>query len=413
MMTGKNLDAFFREGLSTGNIPFEETHWLRLEKRLKKKKRTRIIAWIVSSGIAAMLLLALSVSDIFFKEKKEQPITVITKKPSPGIAPDTPHTEKEINTNRDVSLKLKEEGEVINSSSDAYIHSDPVRSKSRAAEPAGSLKNISAKTPSTPPVSPDAENRQWTKNIPVETNSPAEKSENPASEISPAETLALTRSYPQAAKTDTSLPAHTNTAHRESPFSLSLLAGPDINGVNTLKSGRGGLSAGILMNYKISENISISTGVVYAKKLYSARFADYKPKTNYKFPVSPEIVNADCRVLDIPLNMNFTVWSSGKNTLQLAGGISSYLMLNENYSFSYKNPAVAWSKNYYITNRNKHYLGILNFGAAYQRKVSDEISVGIQPYLKVPVTDIGYGNVKLMSAGIVTFVNLNLFSKNK
>ena len=191
-------------------------------------------------------------------------------------------------------------------------------------------------------------------------------------------------------------------------LSFSIFAGPDINGVNNLRNTGNGLSGGVALTYQIVPRLSISAGVAYAKKLYSTEFANYKPNTSYTFPANPSLVDADCRVLDLPVNINYRVWKKKSNAIQVTAGLSSYLMLKEEYYFDYKYNTQGGPSHYETRNKNKHYLGVVNLSAGYEKALSKDLSVGVSPYLKLPITDIGYGNVRLESAGITTNLRFNL-----
>jgi hypothetical protein len=106
--------------------------------------------------------------------------------------------------------------------------------------------------------------------------------------------------------------------------------------------------------------------------------------------------------------LNYTVLNKGKNTLSLGTGMSSYLMLKEDYRFNYAKNYNYPNSNYSITNQNQHWFGVLNFEAKYQRQISPKFAIGLQPYMKVPINDIGFANVKLQSLGMAINFNWNL-----
>lgn len=405
-LKGKDLDDFFRKELSNGDIPFDKANWLKLEKRLKKNKRRNTIAWITLSGIAAMLLLTLSVSKIFFSNEKVQPIAKDIKKPFQNTSPDS--LVRSSKADEPAKGSLEETREMAKNLPALAVTSSGFRTKNadekKSPEP---LKISPAEVLVTQPAYKETGAAQSV------AAAPAGASQSPDQGNKRDEVLATTDPKPVIQKRDSILASANNPARTASSFSVSMMAGPDINGVNTLKSNRGGISIGLMLNYKLTKTLSISTGALYAMKLYNTKFEYYKPNSSYVFPNVPKAVNADCRVLDIPLNINYTAVSKAKDAVALSAGISSYLMLKEGYSFTYETPTTRGPKTYKFNNRNKHYLGILNFGAAYERKISDEVSVGVQPYVKIPVTDIGYGRVKLLSTGILTSVKLNILSKNK
>jgi hypothetical protein len=53
----------------------------------------------------------------------------------------------------------------------------------------------------------------------------------------------------------------------------------------------------------------------------------------------------------------------------------------------------------------------LKLSAGYEKKLSSKIFLTAEPYLNLPLTGIGYGKVKLYSAGILFSLNVKPFSK--
>ena len=82
-------------------------------------------------------------------------------------------------------------------------------------------------------------------------------------------------------------------------------------------------------------------------------------------------------------------------------------MLREDYRFSYveqdSNTAVA----YHVVNENQHWLSILNFQATFEQRLNSRVSIGLQPYMKIPLSNIGFAGVKLQSLGMAVILNWN------
>jgi hypothetical protein len=164
---------------------------------------------------------------------------------------------------------------------------------------------------------------------------------------------------------------------------------------------------GLLVTIKITKSWSLSTGGVYAKKLYETGFGNYNPSKNIWDEYYPKSVNADCRVLDIPLNISYSLVAGKNTTISFGSGISSYIMLREDYRFSYEeqdsNTAVA----YHVANENQHWLSVLNFQATFEQRLNSKVSIGLQPYMKLPLSNIGFAGVKLQSLGMAVILNWN------
>jgi hypothetical protein len=189
-------------------------------------------------------------------------------------------------------------------------------------------------------------------------------------------------------------------------FALSFIASPDVNTVKGFSQNKVGTNVGLMLTMGVLKKWSITTGAVYADKPYMTDFANYA--TAYKFNTNPVSVTASCIVLDIPINVGYQVYNGGANKFSVGTGLSSYFMLRENYTYNYAGEYAGGPASYNIRNKNKHIMGILNLNATYQREISSKFGVAVQPYYKLPLTGIGYGQVNLKSAGVAVGVTWNI-----
>lgn len=184
---------------------------------------------------------------------------------------------------------------------------------------------------------------------------------------------------------------------------IGVTLGPDLNVAPSLNYGKVGFNAGVLAHYYFNSRWFITTGAVYSKKLYGATSKDYTAWTNGSAPYDLVKVNANCDVLDIPVNMNYTFLQVNNNTVSATLGLSNYFMLKEQYQYLYKSYP-KWEQT--VENQNQHYLAILNVGALYQHPAGRRLIIGVQPYAKIPLHGVGLGQVKLYSAGVSFQLNL-------
>ncbi|CAL1521095.1 outer membrane beta-barrel protein [Chitinophaga sp. MM2321] len=194
---------------------------------------------------------------------------------------------------------------------------------------------------------------------------------------------------------------------KEKKWYVGLTLGPDLNVAPSFKYGNIGVNAGVLLHYYFKPKWFVTTGVVYSKKIYRAAPTDYKAQISGS-PYDLVRVNADCDVLDVPVNMNYTFLKVKNNTVSATLGLSNYFMLKEKYQYSYEN---APTKERTVQNENQHYLAVLNVGALYQHPAGNRLIIGVQPYAKIPLHGVGAGQVKLYSAGIS--VQLNFTGKRR
>ncbi len=192
-------------------------------------------------------------------------------------------------------------------------------------------------------------------------------------------------------------------------LTLAILTAPDVNGVSSFTGSKIGTNAGLQFSVQLTRKWSVNTGATYASKPYDINAQQYQTAATYRG--KPGNVAVNCKVLDIPLNLNYQVFSKNRNTFAAGAGLSSYFMLRENYNFYYTDNTF-YSRS--IINQNKHVLGVLNLNATYQRQVNSNFNLIVQPYLKLPLTPIGYEHINLQSAGIAIGVGWNISPfKNK
>jgi hypothetical protein len=194
-----------------------------------------------------------------------------------------------------------------------------------------------------------------------------------------------------------------------SRFSINLSFGPDVSSVGLDNPGRLKLQYGIGASYAISKRLTIRTGFFAAKKIYTADSSSYKtPYTIHNL----KKIDANCLVYEIPLTLQYNFAAEKKHNWFIAGGLSSYLMKKETYGYYYKNP---WGNLQFYErtykNENTHLFSVINLSGGYQYNLSDRFFIMAEPYMKIPVSGVGVGKVKLNSAGVLFTAGFKPFVK--
>jgi hypothetical protein len=369
MKDENELDQFFRKGLSEPDIPFNELDWEKMEKRLAPAKSKRaVLLWpMAAAGIAASVLLLMF---LIFKEDATSPvesklvshtkIVVPSKEPmKDGSKKTLTHTvESNISVQKDISQSVSISEALVQLSTPQASNSI-VRTKTDAAQSTDST-HIST----SPQIAPTSS---------VVTTKPAENIKSVGR------------------------------------LSFSVIAAPDISSSPANLGTKVSTNLGLLATYSLTKKLSLSTGVIYARKLY-----DYGGASVSAYEGSGKAMEtfADCRVLDIPLNLNYSVYSKGQNSISLNTGLSSYLMLNEKYKYI-SNDDLGNTKTSVIkiNNENQHLFGVANLGVSFNRKINSQLSIGVQPFIKIPLTGIGYHDTRLRSTGVAFSLDLNMRRK--
>jgi hypothetical protein len=203
-------------------------------------------------------------------------------------------------------------------------------------------------------------------------------------------------------------------------YAVSVIASSDMNTVG-FQGGRLGGNFGAMFSVNIKK-WTVTTGAMYSIKPYQENFADYH--TNYVFKTNPSSIGVNCKMIDIPFNVNYQVYKNRGNKITLGTGLSSYIILREDYKFNYSNnnyinsygygaSSPSGPSGYSVINRNRNIFGVLNLDATYDHQINSKLGISLQPYVKLPFSNIGESQAKLQSTGIAVGFSYNLNSFKK
>lgn len=199
--------------------------------------------------------------------------------------------------------------------------------------------------------------------------------------------------------------AKTNKAKSRvrSTFFITASGGPDVSVVDVSTVGSVKLVGGAGLGYTFRNKFTLRTGFYTAHKVYTASPDQYHPPAAFwNYYPNLQKVEADCKVYEIPLLFSFNFANKSNSNWFAGTGISSYLMKKETYNYFYKTMAgVNTSRKYTLLDKNHHYFSVLTLSAGYSRSLGHGLSISAEPYLKVPLSGIGYGKINLNSAGVL------------
>ena len=189
-------------------------------------------------------------------------------------------------------------------------------------------------------------------------------------------------------------------------FTAGLVISPELSTAGSVSNFHDpGYRFGANLEYKLSSRFSISSGLISSRVRYSASAQNYNAPIYRSDDGAPEQMTADCLILDIPMNINFSFLRSGRSGFFLTAGFSSYIMLNENYYFEFTENVNEQPQNQSIQSGRMHFLSNAGFSAGYELEINSILSLRAEPFIKVPLQEVGWGNVKLYSLGSYFSVN--------
>ncbi len=395
-LNDNEFDATFRKKVFDAEPQFEEAAWNKMEQKLKR--RDRLVFFRKATALSLLLLFAIGgYYSLFITEPKLVKPSIVkenngqselkpeVKKPlrSAKLSDRSTTQSKQIIAHRDY-----EHGNTFKSTKLGYLNESQQQAliTNKTVSPMDSIyvKNSTSNVNILPDV------------VKQDSNIVA----SPGSEVEPAAV--------------TSIVGRKKSKQRNPrPVSLSLSLGPEFNSSSSLIGGKKGFSAGIGFSVGIAKKVKLQTGLKYSMKDYGTDGYDYTFHSEKAKRIVTH-VDASCAVLEIPLQASLTVMEDNNRSIDLNAGMSSYFMLKEDYTFKYTAESGYKDKLQEFNNKNQHYFGVIDLSATYYMKLKKEkVSIGLEPYIKIPVTGVGEGKVNLKSSGVALKLRYDLGKNNK
>jgi len=410
----KDLDNIFKKGLQDpAHSTFMADDWDAMEKMLDKhKKRPAIIYWLpVISSVAALLLLF--IGWWLFKPVNEHPTKTqqtafIIKKAQPDEQKDQQkNTGKSGGAIQQMAVSRQNTVPPAHIANNLNTNGRNLNNKPFSTSSAdGGRRNPTGDDQNNDATRLAVANLLAFNPKPVIRPLPLNDGTIDAIDVLPKTTnTSLLVNKPVAVK---SKPKSTMFNHPQ--FALNVLASSDLNGVNSLQQTKVGDNFGLMFSASVFKKFTITTGAVYSAKPYMTGFENYH--TTYQFKTEPLSVQADCRMLDIPLNIDYQVYNHYQNKISIGTGISSYLMLHESYTYNYAEYG-SGPASYNVPNPGKYFFSALNLQATYERQINSKFGITIEPYAKLPLSTVGVSQVRLQTTGVALGLKWNLNSLGK
>ncbi|RZK60477.1 MAG: hypothetical protein EOO91_01175 [Pedobacter sp.] len=383
-----DFDNAFKSRITEELPEFEEESWLKMEKKLKRRER------LVYYRYASILLVLLSFGIGFYllsKDNVNKVDSIVSKKTQP----------------KDNAIISNNAKPLIESDENKPTQLNKPAKNGLYGTPA--VKNQDFKAPFASVVTIKDEKTGQQKNMGVQSppNSGSTKTTDltapqPANQIAQS---AVVTSTANIAQIDTGLVKPKINVRtkikRKIPISVAIVAGPDFSSTSSIIGGKTGVSIGATVAVGLTKKLSIQTGISYGSKNYTSSAYKYTfPNANIN-KTSFTGIDAACEVVEIPLRASYNISENQKRSIELNAGLSSYLMVKENYVFKYTKESNRADRITDVANANQHYLSVVELSATYNIKLKNKsLAFGIEPYVKIPITGIGEGNVPLKSSGV-------------
>ena len=202
-------------------------------------------------------------------------------------------------------------------------------------------------------------------------------------------------------------------------WDLGVVVAPSIGNNDRINMGYG-----VSMAYNLTNKVSLGSGVSYnelgASRQIVGNGAQNLPSANALVNDTKSLESVNTRVtgIDIPLEVRYNI----SKRFYANVGVSAFAVINQQQNNVYLQGTVVQrsdvnlagdvqSKSFLVTEKvsekapetispNDKLIGFYNFSFGYKQKLSKDKSLGIEPFIKLPMRDVTKENLRLMGTGL-------------
>lgn len=217
----------------------------------------------------------------------------------------------------------------------------------------------------------------------------------------PAKTEKETATEESSIKEDKKTVQKNSLPARGKGWSFGLLTGIDKSTVKLKYGYAPGFNLGMELAYHFNDTWAVRTGGIFTQKNYKLAGEDFTapkgtPISYYKL----DEVEGSCHMWEVPLLVSYTISSHGKKAVTLNTGLSSYFMTHENYDYYFVYNGTPTYRSASYNSADQHILSVLHLSAGFENRLTKTMSLQIEPYAKIPLGGVGFGNIQLSSFGV-------------
>jgi hypothetical protein len=188
--------------------------------------------------------------------------------------------------------------------------------------------------------------------------------------------------------------------HINRSLHIGILVAPDFTNVGNAYNDKMSSNFGLTLGYHLFNNLSVNTGLIFTRKNYSANGYDFHSQNQWFNMIQLDYIQGSCNMLEIPLTFRYDYSTIGKTKFFINGGLSSYLMRHESYVYYYHVSGYSDNTMKDYDDHNNYLFSTVSLSIGVEQQISNSLSLQVEPFVKLPLSGIGYGNLQLNSYGL-------------
>jgi hypothetical protein len=215
-------------------------------------------------------------------------------------------------------------------------------------------------------------------------------------------------------------PIHQKSLHLNRSLNIGFTFGPDYTNAGGIANNQIGNNIGLTLGYYLTDKLSINTGFIYSNKFYWSDPQNYffqRPVNNVgSFAAPPPIdyINGASNIWELPLTLRYDFAHHNKTRFFANAGLSSYFMMKQTYIYFLHSGQNQLAYKISDNQQVNYWFGIADISVGFEAEIGKGFSFQAEPFLKLPLRDMGMENLRLTSYGfLMTFKYAPVLSRSK
>lgn len=184
---------------------------------------------------------------------------------------------------------------------------------------------------------------------------------------------------------------------------VSVMLGLDASFVEGQHLSRTGGSFGVIAAYNISPKFAVEAAVISSKKFYYSA-GEYFNTSKLQLPPNTDVlgVTGNCRMIEVPVSLKYSFAETATGHLFATAGVATFFMQKEiyDYVYYYRGSGRSVIHSYTYNNSSTHLASTLQLSAGYNFRLYNHFHIRTEPYVQLPLSTVGYGDLRLSSFGL-------------
>jgi hypothetical protein len=220
-------------------------------------------------------------------------------------------------------------------------------------------------------------------------------------------------------------PIHQKSLHLNRSLNFGFVFGPDYTNAGGIANNQIGNNIGVTLGYYLTGNLSINTGFIYTNKFYWSNAHNYRYQQNvnvppigypgtYAAPPPIDYINGASNIWELPLTLRYDFVHHEKTRFFANAGLSSYFIMKQTYIYFFHSGQNPLAYKIIDDEQSNYWFGIADFSVGFEAEIGKGFSFQAEPFLKLPLQNMGRENLKLTSYGfLLSFKYAPVLSRTK